>query len=242
MQRAAAENVELLTIEQALGKNWASTKSRKQGFASANLVTFAIGPKWEGVEFGPVYERGRLECPKGHDHGTPIEYAKARFNRWWSTTPLRFPNFAGNESGEKVFDKSVPIGLQGWKLRFDGRELPAQVMVLQARIRYQQEFAEHRTYERRSTTDGTKEIHHLKGEQSETIFTVGPPIKVVHPPGTTPDLMHRLTPAQIAEAMQSVFPDGITFKPFKNMPSATIKFTTPPKPEGDSVATPPEYK
>jgi hypothetical protein len=239
LQRAVAEKVELLTIEQALGKNWADTKSRMQGFASANLVSFAMGPKWEGVEFGPVYERGRLECAKGHDHGTPIEYAQERFDRWWSASLLRFPKFAGNEPGERVFDKPVPIGLRGWKLRFDGRELPVQVMVLQARIHHKQELAEHRTYERHSTTDGTKEIHHIKGGQSEMIFTVGPPISVVHPPGTSLDPMHRLTPAELAEAMQSAFPDGMTLKAFEHLPPVTIKFTKPPEPKDDSGSTPP---
>jgi hypothetical protein len=82
-EKAAADDVELLTLKEANEKNWSAVKSRPQSITRPYLTGFALGPKWAKVDFRHAYESGRLIFPHNHSHGTPIEYAKAAF-RYWS--------------------------------------------------------------------------------------------------------------------------------------------------------------
>lgn len=79
-EKAAAADVELLTIDQAKQKQWGSVGPRKMEFRVApHIHTVELSPKPSVPDLKFAYSTGRLICRAGHDHGTAHVVANCIF-------------------------------------------------------------------------------------------------------------------------------------------------------------------
>lgn len=233
-EKAAAANVELLTIEQAKKKQWRTVGPQKMQFRVApHIHQIAVSPRPSFADPAFAYRNGRLICCAGHDHGTPLQYAKCSFfHRWLPGYQTLFreieKEIKEKRNGRGALRFAFPV--HDWKLRFGGIDHTFNEFTFDVRIICEEGPAAYNTYERRSNQSGTKVFHHFKGTaggaQLEIVIPQGEPVRKVRPKGAA---MTPPTQLEMAEAIKSIF-QGMTVKVSKaRQPAGTMRKPKPVK-------------
>lgn len=120
-QKALKADVELLTLAQAEGKDWANLKPEKfdlkvEPYACAIIFTPTISVN-DGLSFRT---NGRLFCPHGHDHGTLEKLARDAIRLTLTTQQEVFKQAQqySISSGGKPCHVDVGYERSGWKLKY----------------------------------------------------------------------------------------------------------------------------
>lgn len=222
IEKAAATDVELLTIEQAKDKEWST--------AGPGRMTFRVKPHVCRLEFDPpirfhkpgkAYREARFYCPKGHDHGSLIQLSLCRFfHKWLPHNVERFKQaekqICESHNGQGFIHLLWP--LRGWSVKHKDRTYKIESVKIGVHIVSQTGTASSQTYRRCSSKGGSRTVHHIKGtagnKQLEILIPVadGP----IAPIRMSPDEMKKLSPEQrkklLDEKIGQIFTDPIAVR------------------------------
>lgn len=229
-EKAAAADVELLTFEEAKRKEWRKVGKPKMQFRVApHIHGISLLPKLPVVDHNFAYSTGRLICHRGHDHNTPVAFAKCFFfHKWLPHNEAKYREaeqyIRDNHSGNGIMTMGIPF--EHWRLRLGGVDHPFETFNINVHIVSQEGPCEHTTYERKSSKTESTLVHHIKGtagsHQLEIAIPQGKPIEITRGENS---LFSPPTKEELSKAIQEMFPKGMTVK-ISSAPSPTH---TPPK-------------
>jgi hypothetical protein len=166
LEKGAMVDVELLTLDEAKEKDWS-----KEG---PGTFTFRKPPHICHIYFLPpiqvpnppdLWNRGRLICPHGHDHGTPMARAKCLvFHNLFPRNPGMLRDFLEqvehSPGGEGMIKSSWPH--EGFRLRYSGQEYEISCMAVHVHAVSQTGKAKHTILHRQSSRGDSLHLHHIE--------------------------------------------------------------------------------
>ena len=219
IEKAAATDVELLTLEQAKEKKWETLGPPR--------FEFRVAPHIHGVEFDPpihfhkpakAYKEARLMCSKEHDHGSIAEVAKCFFFHQW--LPRNESKYQEAEKGIRELHNgqgilSLSLPMKNWRVKYNAREYAIRQMKINVHVVSAVGSASHRAFTRHSTKSGSKTIHHIQGVAGGKKLSLAIPVVELSgmPAQMSPEQIAKLSPEErqkaLDEKIKQIFPNQI---------------------------------
>ena len=194
-EKASRLDVELLTLDEAKEKDWSKT--------GPGMFTFRQPPHVCKIFFLPplnienlpdVWHHGRLICPHGHDHGTPMERANCLiFHHFFPANLELVSDFLRqverSPGGEGVLSGSWPH--KGFRLRYRGGEYDISSMAIHVHAVSQKGQAKHSVFHRQSSRGDSRLLHQIQMGGGGMDLT----LMIPHGPTPPPQIGLRVRPS-----------------------------------------------
>jgi hypothetical protein len=186
VEKAAKVDVELLTLNEAKTKDWSNIGPAQFSFRQPpHICRITFLPPITVGDQRELWEKGRLICRHGHDHGSPMKRAKCLvFHQLLPSRPELQKDFARyveqSPDGQGVLTVKCPH--EGFKVSFRGQEYPVAIMAVQVHAVMKQGSACHTVLSRQSSSGGSRFLHYIKGSAGGMEMSVLIPHGPVPPP------------------------------------------------------------